>query len=204
MSKTAAATHSQLRDTAKMTTKTLVSCSLLAALSIVFARFIIPMPSETMRFSIEALPIVMAGLFFGPVAGLLVGFAADTIGCLFTPYGWNFVFTVPPMLYGLFGGLLRGLLKRKVDFFRVLGVFLPPAVLGSVLWQSFWLSRLYGTRTFAAFLSVRAAQFAVTAVVNSLLLFLLFRSGAFKTLQLWPPKAFSSPSVWQKLRNRKK
>lgn len=204
MSKTASGTQTQLRVHTGMTTRTLVSCSLLSALSIIFARFVIPMPSETMRFSIEALPVTMAGLFFGPIAGLLVGFASDTIGCLFSPYGWNFVFTVPPMLYGLAGGLLRVLLKRKVNLFRILGVFAPPAVLGSVLWQSFWLSRLYGSKTFLAFIGVRSVQFAVTVAVNSLLLLLLFRSGAFQTLRLWPPKAFSAPSLWQKIKQRKK
>ena len=37
--------------------RTLVSCALLAAVSVVLARFIIPMPNETTRFSLEAVPI---------------------------------------------------------------------------------------------------------------------------------------------------
>ena len=46
--------------------RNLAYCALLAALSIVFARLIIPMPNETTRFSIEAVPIFLAGLFFRP------------------------------------------------------------------------------------------------------------------------------------------
>ena len=73
--------------------RNLAYCALLAALSIVFARLIIPMPNETTRFSIEAVPIFLAGLFFGPVAGGLVGFSADLVGCLFSGYGYNPIFS---------------------------------------------------------------------------------------------------------------
>ena len=48
------------------TTKTLAYCALLAALSVVLARFLIPMPNVTTRFSIEAVPIFLAGMLFGP------------------------------------------------------------------------------------------------------------------------------------------
>ena len=64
--------------------RTLVSCALLAAVSVVLARFIVPMPNETTRFSIEAVPIFLAGMLFGPLPGALVGFAADFVGCLFS------------------------------------------------------------------------------------------------------------------------
>ena len=36
--------------------RTLVSCALLAAVSVVLARFIIPMPNETTRFSMKPCP----------------------------------------------------------------------------------------------------------------------------------------------------
>ena len=93
--------------------RNLAYCALLAALSIVFARLIIPMPNETTRFSIEAVPIFLAGLFFGPVAGGLVGFSADLIGCLFSGYGYNPIFCVPPILYGVTAGLFQGYLVKK-------------------------------------------------------------------------------------------
>ncbi|MGN0976900.1 MAG: folate family ECF transporter S component, partial [Faecousia sp.] len=84
-----------------MTTKTLAYCALLAALSVVLARLIIPMPNVSTRFSIEAVPIALAGMLFGPMAGGLVGFCADFVGCLFSGYGYNPLFCVPPILYGV-------------------------------------------------------------------------------------------------------
>ena len=78
--------------------RTLVSCALLAAVSVVLARFIVPMPNETTRFSIEAVPIFLAGMLFGPLPGALVGFAADFVGCLFSGYGYNPLFCLPPCI----------------------------------------------------------------------------------------------------------
>ncbi len=94
--------------------RTLVSCALLAAVSVVLARFIIPMPNETTRFSLEAVPIFLAGMLFGPLPGALVGFVADFVGCLFSGYGYNPMFCVPPILYGLAAGLFQPMLVKDV------------------------------------------------------------------------------------------
>ena len=59
-----------------MTTRTLVYSALLAALSVVLARIFGMMPDESSRFSIEAVPIFLAGMLCGPLAGALVGFTA--------------------------------------------------------------------------------------------------------------------------------
>ena len=169
----------------KITTRMLVTLALLAAISVVLARFIIPMPSPTLRFSIEAAPVIIAGLLYGPVPGAAVGLVADVVGCLFSGYGYNPVFSVPPILIGLCTGLLRGMLKKKFSYVRVLATFLPAVVLGSVLWQSYWLAFFYGTKTFGAFLISRALQFAITSAINALVVYLLLRNPAFQSLKLW-------------------
>ena len=170
-----------------MTTRTLTCCALLAALQVVLARLIVPMPNEFTRFSIEAVPTVLAGILFGPVAGGLVGFVSDFVGCLFSGYGYNPIFCIPPILYGLCGGLFRPLLARKVSFLRLLAVFAPAVVLGSVLYQSWALDFVYG-KGFWVLLSARSVQFAVTLVVDALILNLLFKVKIFHHLGLWPLK----------------
>ena len=176
----------------KMATKTLACCALLAALSVVLARLFSLMPEESARFSIEAVPIFLAGMLFGPLAGGLVGFSADFVGCLFSPFGFNPLFCVPPILYGVFGGLFQGLLRKKLSFPRLLAAFLPPVVLGSVVYQSFALAYVYYFATFweglLLKLSTRSVQFAIMLFVNSGVLFLLFRAKIFERLGLWPPK----------------
>lgn len=171
----------------KFSTKTLAYMAVLAALEVVLARFIVPMPNPTMRFSIEAVPIIIAGLLFGPIPGLLVGFVGDAVGTLFSGFGYNPLFAVPPMLIGLCAGLLRPMLYKKVSFLRILACFVPAVIVGSILWQSYWLSFFYGTRTFAGFLGVRSIQFAITTVVNTAVIYGMFKTRLFETLHLWPP-----------------
>ena len=79
-----AAQHTGLKNV-----RVLATSALLAAISVVLARLIIPMPNETTRFSLEAVPIFIAGMLFGPIPGALVGFVADFVGCLFSGYGYN-------------------------------------------------------------------------------------------------------------------
>ena len=130
------------------------------------------MPNETTRFSLEAVPIFIAGMLFGPIPGALVGFVADFVGCLFSGYGYNPMFCIPPILYGLSAGL-------------------PAIVFGSILWQSFALAKVYGGDAFEAFfltkLAARSIQFAVTFVLDTLIVWLLYRSKVFTATKLWPP-----------------
>lgn len=180
-------------STRSMTTRTLVFCALLAALQVVLARLVVPMPAADTRFSIEAVPVFLAGALFGPVPGALVGFGSDMVGCLFSPYGYNPLFALPPILYGLCGGLFRGWLSQKTSFFRILLAFLPAVVLGSILYQSVALTYVYSKDgvfmvAFLTRLVGRGVQFAVTLVVEAAVTDLLFRSRVFHRVGLWPAK----------------
>lgn len=175
-------------------TKILAYCALLAALNVVLARLVIPMPNATTRFSIEAVPVFLAGMFFGPLAGGLVGFAGDFIGCLFSGYGYNPLFCVPPILYGVFGGLFgRFYREPKNDLILILQLilgFLPPILLGSVLYQSFALNFVYNNGAIAQFwimLVSRAVQFSITMVLEIVIIYLLIKSRVFQRIGVWPP-----------------
>lgn len=175
-----------------LTTKTMAYCALLAALSVVLARLVIPMPAADTRFSIEAVPIFLAGMLFGPLPGALVGFGADFIGCLFSPYGYNPLFCLPPILYGLIPGLLRGFLCNKISPVRLFLGFLGPVVLGSILYQSMTLSYMYfdgGLMAgFLYYLTTRSIQFAITLVLDVLVVYLLCRANIFQRAGVWPVK----------------
>lgn len=175
---------------AKMATKTLAYCALLAALSVVLARLFGLMPEASSRYSIEAVPIFLSGMLFGPMAGAMVGFSADFIGCLFSPYGYNPIFSVPPILYGLFAGIFSLYLRKKTSLFCLVVAFLPPVVFGSILYQSCTLSYMYYDGAFLEglllYLSTRSVQFAIVLVVDVLLIYLLMRTNIFARLGLWP------------------
>lgn len=176
-----------------MKTRTLVTCALLAAITVVLARLVIPMPNATTRFSIEAVPVFLAGMLFGPIPGMLVGFAADAVGCLFSGYGYNPLFCVPPLLYGLCGGLFRPLLARKMNIGTIALAFLPAVALGSILYQSWSLAFVYNAKgtfkaSFLYFLSTRSVQFAVTFVLDVLIVWALYKCKVFQAAKLWPPQ----------------
>lgn len=179
--------------------RTLVSCALLAAVSVVLARFLIPMPNATTRFSIEAVPIFLAGMLFGPLPGALVGFCADMVGALFSGYGYNPIFCLPPILYGVCAGLFRPMLVKKVNVARIALAFLPAVALGSILWQSFALAYVYGGDALESFfltqLGKRSIQFAITFVLDVLVVWLLFKSKVFTAAKLWPPVSASSKTA---------
>ena len=174
----------------KMTTKTMSYCALLTALSVVLARLVIPMPNAFTRFSIEAVPIFLAGMLFGWLPGALVGFAADFIGCLFSGYGYNPLFCVPPILYGLAGGVLTLITGKKTNLVALIIGFIVPVIVSSIGYQSFTLAAVYSPmESYKAsvlyFLTSRGIQFAVTAVMDVVVIYLLLKSRVFDRMGLW-------------------
>ena len=181
-----------MKQKRSMTTKTLAYSALMAALSVVLARLFGLMPDTSSRYSIEAVPIFLSGILLGPVPGAMVGFTADFVGCLFSPYGYNPIFCIPPILYGLCGGVFRNFLKENVSLWRLAIAFLVPAAFGSVLYQSCTLSYMYYDGSFVKgfifYASTRSIQFAIVTVIDVLLIYLLFRTNIFTRIGLWPPK----------------
>ncbi len=180
-----------------MPTRTIAYCALLAALSVVLSRLVIPMPSEFTRFSIGLVPIFLAGVLFGAVPGALVGFAADLVGCLFSGYGYNPVFCVSPILCGVLPGLFRHYLSEGVTLPKLMLAYLPSMALGSVLYMSAAMGWVYGgdggfMGMFLAQLSSRGIQYAITLPVDAVLTHLLFRANVFERMGLWPLKGRSN------------
>ena len=147
-------------------TYSLTVCALLTAMSVVLARVLTLIQAETTRISLEALPIMLAGLLCGPIPGALVGFAADLIGCLFSPFGYNPIFCLPPILYGLLAGLVRRYVLEKSTLPRTALAFFPAALLGSVLWQSMALALVYGGEAKEAFFLAKLVSRAAAAAIR--------------------------------------
>ena len=175
----------------RMTAETLAYSALLAALSVVFARLLSFAPSPTMRWSFEKFPLFMAGMFFGPVVGGTVGFAADAVGCLFSPYGINPILSVPAILYGVAGGLFRRLIAKKRPLLWLSLGYAFAVVFGSVLYQSAALAWLFNPGTFWASLvtnlAIRGLQFALIGPLEITAIFLLLHTRVFEHAGIWPP-----------------
>ena len=170
--------------------KALVYCAMLAAISVVMARLLSFSVDGGVRWSLDKFPLFLAGMFFGPVMGALTGFVADFTGSLMQ-FGFNPLLCFPAIFYGLCGGLLRRFLAKNFSVFRLVPSYLLPTVVGSVLIQSFALAYTFPKGNFSAsiiyYLSTRSIQFAVVAVLEILVIYLLMKSKIFTRLSVWPP-----------------
>lgn len=175
----------------RMTARTLSTCALLCALNVVFARFFTVMPSALSRCSIEGVPIILAGYLFGPIPGMLVGFVGDTIGCLFSGYGWNPIICITPMMVGAFAGILRPLvyrLNKPWDIWRVAVTVLPAKLLGSVYWTSqclVWLG--FSQKGLPTLMAARGVEALIEFVLETIVVMLLMKTGVFQRMGMFPP-----------------
>ena len=126
----------------KFTTQMLAAMSILVALEVVIARFGTLRPTESIKISLDFIPIVIAGILYGPVPALIISILADVLGAFLFPVGPFFPgFTVTAALTGLLYGVL---LHRDQSMPRVvLAVVLQQGIL-SLLLNTFWLHILYG------------------------------------------------------------
>lgn len=174
----------------KITTKNLVCCALLAALSVVMARVLCFATPDGIRWSLDKFPLFLAGLLFGPVLGGLTGFTADFLGSIMQ-FGFNPLLCPPAILYGVFGGLLRHFIRKNPNILRLAVSYLFPVVLGSILYQSLALSYFYFDGTlwagFLYYLGTRTFQFSIMLVAEVAILFLLLKSKIFTRMGLWNP-----------------
>ncbi|SHH52943.1 ECF transporter S component, folate family [Sporobacter termitidis DSM 10068] len=164
-----------------LTTKTVVTLGLLIALSIILTRFLAIMPTPNIRISFGSLPIIIAGLLFGPIAGGLAGLAADFLGTtLFSSYGWFPPLALTPVIMGVVPPLIGMLLKKRTNLPTFIAMILPAEILGPMVWTTLslqWLNHV----PFLVNLPLRLPVSAGIAVVDILMIFLLYKSGVFRT-----------------------
>jgi len=94
-------------------THNLVMMAALAAMQVILARFLGIQVSDTLRLSFESIPVVLAGLWLGPLCGGLVGFVADTIGTIISGLSWFPPLALNPVMEGVVAGLLAKYFIRE-------------------------------------------------------------------------------------------
>ncbi len=125
--------------------KILARLALLVALEVVLSRFL-SIATPHVKIGFAFVPLALAGMMYGPWAGLAVGGLADFMGAMLFPIGPYFPgFTLTTALKGLlFGLFLRnggGADVRKVGLAVCLG-----GIVLSLGLNTLWISILYDTR----------------------------------------------------------
>ena len=165
-------------------TKTLIVAALLVAMSIVLGKFGAINIGNSIRIGFGGMPIQMAGMFFGPFVGAAVGLVSDVIGCILRGYAINPIITLGYTSIGfvsgaayhyLFGGMKKVLLP-KVALSALLA-----HIVGSMCIISLGLYVYY--KTPAETLLLRVPIYAITAALETVVIYLMLKNKAF-TAQL--------------------
>jgi len=161
----------------KMTTRTWVLMGLMTAISIILTRFLSFSPTNSLRFSLGQAPIILTGIWLGPIPAVLVGMVSDILGVfLASGGGWIPFLTLAPMLVGLYSGLMaRFYMQNK--FVLSLLIAIPINFLVRGLYFSYALSVAYDA-VFSAILTWRLVQCAILTVAETAVIYLLLKSPA--------------------------
>lgn len=158
--------------------RVMIISGLFVALSIVLGKFLQIPIGDSIRISFENLPIIMAGIFFGPFVGGAVGIGADLVGCLLKGYAINPIITVGAASIGFLSGFIYMFISKKIT--SKANIFLsifPAHIIGSMLIKSLGLYIYYHTPM--EVLAWRIPTYIAIAVLESVIISLLLKNKAF-------------------------
>ena len=153
---------------------------LLIALTIIASKYLKIEIGTMYRVNFSSAFIMLSGIWLGPIGGAFVGLVSDLLGCLMAAYPINILYTLMPVMIGVFSGLgeplFRNVKNRPVLSVFVYGLFiLVLTFVASALYGTWALSVYYGTPFLVNFPG-RVAQGLITTVLNTTVVYLLYRS----------------------------
>ncbi len=160
--------------------RTLIIIALLAALAAVLKAFfsipIAPAGLKTVDVSLTPIPVMLAGIFFGPLAGFLAGFVADTAGYFLGVQigAYNPILSVTMGLFGVIAGLFY-LKSKRNTILKVTAASASAQIIVSVIINTVVIWLYYGA-PLAALLPTRLIAAAVELPVYAWLLMLLIEA----------------------------
>ena len=160
-------------QTFRFTTKTMATLSILLALEVIIARFGTIRPSESIKLSLDFIPVVVAAMLYGAGPAVIMSILADILGAFLFPVGPFFPgFTATAALTGLIYGLL---LYKSQSFPRVIAAVLLQQILCSLVLNTFWLYVLYGL-PYLPTMVARLVQFAMMVALQLVLIPILAKT----------------------------
>jgi dihydrofolate synthase/folylpolyglutamate synthase len=168
----------------KITPKHLSLLAMFIALQIVLSKFLMLQLAPSIRLSIDSVPILLAGIWFGPLAGGLVGALADFLGTMLFPTAGTYFppLTIAFFMIGLSAGLFARFIRVKHPLLRIVLIVIPAEIIGSYFSKSLALSFLVGA-PFTTLLAARALPVSIVMTVNTFLVYLLNRTLGEKAMR---------------------
>jgi ECF transporter S component (folate family) len=159
----------------KINTRTLILIALFAAISIILARFFVVYLTNSLRISFGNIPIILASLLLGPIAGGLTAAIADILGAsLFSPLSWYPPLTISPVIVGILPALLKKRVLHKVTIWRLYIIIFITNLITSIGITTYLLSKLYGS-PYLSLLAVRAPLSILVSIIEGLVVYILYK-----------------------------
>ena len=159
-----------------------VILSMLAAISIICGKYLAINGGEVMRFSLENMPIIFAGMAFGPAAGAIVGVVADLVGCLMVAYTVNPLITLGAAAIGAISGVIPSLLIPVLKDKRLITVITVAAshIIGSVLIKTVGLAAYYDMPLIVLMLW-RMLNYVIVGIIDGIVVHILINHKGIKS-----------------------
>jgi ECF transporter S component (folate family) len=156
--------------------------AMLVAMSVVigiFCKSVLNFGGGLFRITFENLPIIISGVFFGPVAGASVGLLSDIISYLLSgqSYPLNVIVTVGAVSVGLVSGLVARFSVRERGIPQIILSGALAHVVGSMIIKPIGLYQFYGMAVL-----FRIPMYLVIAPIEILLICLLYKKSGFRRL----------------------
>jgi ECF transporter S component (folate family) len=154
--------------------------AMLTAMSVVigiFCKTFLNFGVGLFRVTFENLPILMAGLMFGPAVGGIVGLAGDIVSYLLTPqaYPINIVVTIGATLMGVISGALSHWVLKKRGRARIIVSCAVAHVICSMIIKPIGLYSYYG-----ALVLWRIPLYLVIAPLEITLICVMYKNAAVR------------------------
>ena len=119
-------------------TRNLAMMAALVAIQIILARFF-SIQTDTLRISFESIPVVLAGMWLGPLCGAVVAVVSDVLGTIIQGFGAPFPpLVLGPLSVGILSGvsakyIFRSSLSEAKDTWKVVATVVVTGILNSFL-----------------------------------------------------------------------
>lgn len=160
----------------KLNVKTVVFAGVLIAMNLVLGRVLAINIGSTLRITVSATPIILSGLWFGPLVGGICGGAGDLLGCLLQGYAPNPFILVSSVLTGLLPALFKQyVFHDKMNTWKIALVIAIHGLVGSLGFTTVGLHIYYGT-PWSVLYTTRTIQTIALVIANTVLVSILYQS----------------------------
>lgn len=172
-------------------TRNLVIMAALIAMQIILARYLSIQVSEVLRISFETVPLALAGMWLGPVGGIMVALISDILGTIISGYGvWFPPIALGPVFFAAMCGwgtkyVFRSSLAETKDAWKVIVLVVVAGIVnafGIGVLTTTWYQMLFTSKegTFAVLCAAnfigRLTTKPLTIVVSAILVAVVNRT----------------------------